>query len=417
MTKFKIKLKKCYSHKYRMKNSSFFLNKYLRIYNTKGISISAKKLRNKIIKAVSQAKKNYKKLKEPKISSIGVYIDIWVRKIIVKDIASKSIKEISIDNPPSSSKSLVEYFSLFPYELHEKLRKKLFNVEIEKRKKVWKGFKLPIEKIEKRFKRMVIEKTKFAQKKEYPHYIDMFFDKYKIPKSDYKYFTENINKTIKYCNQQLPKTNNLPSWFYSKFNLPCFICKTTSFPFKNLEEAFNSVTKEYQILNKFKNKIDIKQGKESSMFYKEETDHFEIVLDKNLNTRHQIMDLIHELAHTIDYLNDFSKKISPMKKGSYQNEKKALKIEIAILKKLAPSLLESTFTEALLVFRRTLFEIELYTNPNQNLRQLYALTFNQCFKKAKQKTNPLYILDERIVFRPFSSLPYAIAQCQVFSNK
>jgi len=399
-----------------MKNSESTLNKYLCLYNAKGASVSTRKLRHKIIKAIYQAKKSYKELKTPKTNSIDIYIDIWVRSVVIKDLASRSMQTVLVDNPPSFVKSLIEYLSLFPPALRKKLSKKFFNTQLQTRKKGWEGFNLPLRKIEKTLKRVVMGKTEFGQKKGHNAYIDLFLDKYQIPKTHYLGFLENIDSTITYCNQQLPKIKNLPSWFNSWTNSPCFVCKMDPFPFRNRKQVLDLIIKEYEILGKFRDKLIIKSGENSSTFYVKETDHFEITINKHLNNRHQVMDFAHEVSHVIVYLNSFNKEINPLEKGIYWREKKALEIEMKLLKKLSPTLYKALFGEFLIVFRRVLFEIQLYSNPQQDLGKLYARTFNQCFKKAKQKNNPLYILDEDISSRPFSSLPHAIAQGEILKK-
>lgn len=381
---------------------------YLPRYKSGAKPFQSHKLRDLIEKTVKDAKRNYKKLSAPKTCFVDVYTAIWVRQEVAKDLAVRTAKEISLDNPPLAFKAQADYFSLMPYELHAILKKKLYDSNPEKREEIWQSFNLPIGKIEKRFIQMTVSRNEFARKKGYTSYINMFLDKYKIPQSDYKRFVKKANKVIKYCNEQLPETDNLPTWFYSKFNIPCFICKMISFPFKTLDEVLDYVAKKYEALGQFKHKIKIKLGEDSRMFYKKETDGFEITIDKSSNIRHQSTDLIHELGHVISYIQNFKRKVNPLGKGAYSREKEALGIELAILKKTSPELFQAYFTEALLTFRRVLFEIELYTNPKQNLGKPYADTFNRCFKKADQKENPLYILDDRIVLHPLSSLPHAV---------
>ena len=389
---------------------------YFHLYKRENFQIQLNSLHDVAKKASEKAKQNYKKIVEPKTCPIDVYISFWVKQVVMKDLATRGIRKISLNNPPSLFRASAKYFLLLPQELQKELNKRFFAVGPEKRKEVWQSFDLPLGELEKSLKGMMMERTKFAQKKGYSSYVDMFLDRCKISKSNYKQFIVNVDEVIEYCNQQLPKTSNLPSWFYSEFNLPCFMCVGSLFPFKNLDEAFNFVFKKYKVLDKYRNKIDIKLGENSEIFYKKETDGFEIIISKNINNCHQIVDLIHELAHVITYLKSFKRGINPSEKGAYWREKEALKIEIRILRKLKSVFLQNFFTEALLVFRRILFEIELYQNPNQNLSKLYAQTFNRCFKKANQQNNPLYILDEKIIRYPFSSLPHAIAQYQVVSG-
>ena len=329
---------------------------------------------------------------------------------------SKIVK-VSLDNPPSSFKASAEYFSLIPHESHGIFRKKLFDTKLQNRKKVWRGFNLPMKEVEKRFKKMTIERNKFAQKKGYSSYLFMFLDLYKIPQSDYKNLIKNTDKVINYCNQQLPKTESLPDWFYSEFNLPCFICRLPQFPFKTLDEVFDFVAGEYPTLKNSRHKIDITLSKTSEMIYKKETGIFKITLDKNSNFRHQAVDLIHELSHVISNLKNLTKGDDPLEKGAYLREKEATEIEFRLLERVNPKLYQAIFGEILLILRRVLFEIELYKNPDQNLSRLYAKTFNQCFKGAKQKDSPLWVLDERIVLRPLLSLPHAVAYAKILSEE
>jgi len=279
----------------------------------------------------------------------------------------------------------------------------------EKRENVWKNINLNTNKIEKSFKDMVKERNKFARDKGFLSRIDMALDWFKIPENDYKNFTNNIDKIIHLCNLQLPKFDKLPPSFYSEFNIPCFICQIFKFPLKTTDEAFNYIVKGNKVLNKFKYKINIKSGSESKTIYKKELDDFEITINKSVNPRHQITDLIHELSHMVSYLESFKKGIDMSDKGVYLREKQALKIEIEILRSLSTDLYKAVlFGETLALIFRTLFEIEIYKNPNQNLEKLYAKIFNKCYKTANQKTNPMFFLDERIIFSPFSSLPYAV---------
>jgi hypothetical protein len=119
----------------------------------------------------------------------------------------------------------------------------------------------------------------------------------------------------------------------------------------------------------------------------------------------------------ISFLRNFKKGVDPLTRGKYLLEKDALKIELAlnqVLQKRSFQLPGAYFGNALLNFRRVLFEIGLFENPKQNLSKLYAETFNRCFKGAKQKSNPLYLLDKRIAMKPLSSLPYTIASSELF---
>lgn len=153
------------------------------------------------------------------------------------------------------------------------------------------------------------------------------------------------------------------------------------------------------------------------MEYIKDVDKFKITINENQNINHQITDFIHELSHVIWYLQNFKKKINTTSKRVYTREKGAIEIEIEILKKISTVFFEKYFyNETLLLLHKTLFEIETYKNPKQNLKKLYASIFNKCFSGVKQKENVLYILDYDVIFNPFSSLPHTIAHINLLSK-
>ncbi len=290
----------------------------------------------------------------------------------------------------------------------------------EKRANVWQDLSLGlnIKEFEKRFIEMTKERNKFVRNKKYSSRLNMDLDRYKIPKKDYDKFTINIDKIIDTCNRELKSTNRLANWFYSEFNIPCYICQLSEFPFNTIKETFNKTVSTNKMLNKFKKKIIIKlEEKQSQMLYKNKSDSFEIIINKKNNIRHQAIDLIHELSHVLVYLNNFKKDINPIDIGTYLREKEAIKIERKILKSISLDLYKALFyNEILLLLHGTIFEIELHKNPEQNLGFLYASIFNKCYKNAKQKVNYLYILDKNIIFKPFSSLPHTIAHVNLLLN-
>ena len=386
---------------------------FLPRYKSEGVNISLEELMVLANKEVLKAEKNYSRLTKPKANRLDNYIAIWVSMAVANDFARRTLKKISLNNPPPLFKAAARYYFHIPLELHIPLARELFKVKPEEREKVWESFALPFRKIEEKFIEMTFERIRFAKKKGYSTYIEMFLDKNKIPGSDLERFIKNRNKLIDYCNKNLPKIGALPSWFYSEFNLPCYMCRLPSFPFKSLDEVLNFVAKRYEILGKFRHKVNIELGEKSKVFYKKETDSFEVTIGKDGNTRHRVTDLVHELSHVINYLNNFEEGINPVHSGKYLSEKDALIIELSILQKLSQPWYRSTFCEALLSFRRLLFENELYSNPKRDLSKLYAETFNRCFKEAKQIKNRIYILDERINLEPFSALPHAIANSEV----
>ncbi len=301
-----------------------------------------------------------------------------------------------------------EYLAIFSYEDQLALKKKFFNTSPPKRQQIWESANLPVGDIEEKFIEMTKERNSLAQKKGYASYIDMRLERYSIRQSAYMDMLENIDKLIQYCRKQVSDIDDLPEWFYSKYNFPCFMCRITKFPFESNEDVLKYWVDKYNILAKSRNKIDIVLGEVSSTERLKNSGRFKITLDKSVNKRHQLLDLFHELAHVIVYLNNYK-----LEKDSYFREKEALKVEIGALKDISKELYKSFFGEFLLVYWRVLFEIELYKNPDQDLSKLYAKTFNKCYAGGNQEDNPFYILDFRITLNHLSTLPHAVAQSEI----
>jgi len=398
-------------------NLKLIYQEFLPLYKKKVKSFNHNNLKKLILRSAREAKLNYRKLSPPKTCLLNTYTYLWVRQDVEKDLASRTVRKISLSNPPPSFKFSADYFSFFPPERHEEIRNKFFSVPPQRRKEMWGKFNLPFEEIEKRFIRMVLERNDFARNEGFNSYLEMMLSRYEIPLSSYNRFIQNKEKVIKFCNQQLPEMKKTPSWFYSEFNRPCFLCRLEFFPFKTFKEVMNYYFKEYPITNKFKRKIKVILKNESRLIYERETDSFLIIIDKSLNIRHRIMDLIHELSHLVYNLKVLREGVESLRNtGKYLKEKEALRIEFLTLKDLSPSLFKASLGEVLLTYHAVLFEIELYKNPQQNLSKLYAEIFNKCFKKGKQKNNPFFILDKHIVFSPFFLLPYAIAYSEIIEK-
>lgn len=386
------------------------------------IDISLDHLRKLADKEIPKAKKNYLTLNKPRTCSLSTYVSLWVREALEREFILKTSRRVNLNRSTQDTyaQALTSFFYFLPQELIPHLRKEIFNAPFHRRRKIWQSFNLPIKEIESKFQNLVKTWEKEVQERNHSSFLDVLLEKNKIPRNDYLQFIKNADQLIALLNRQLPKIKNLPSWFFSEFNLPCFICQLNSFPFHSLKETFNFVVRQYHILEKFQSKIKIKiGGKNTFTIYDTKRDIIKIKIEKELNTRHQVVLLIHELGHAISLLNYLYKGRDLLFiAGKYGAEKEAIKIEVGLLKKASPLLYRASLGEILLFpFRNTLFQIELHQNPNQDLSKLYARSFNRCFLEAKQKDNPLYLLEEHFIISPFSHLPHAIARYHVLCNE
>lgn len=366
--------------------------------------------------ATEEAHKNYQKLNKPRTCNLSTYVNYWAKETAFREKIQKTTKKVK----PSDSfgKAVIAYFSILPPEGIQKMHQKILQTfPYSKRRKVWREFTPLIKELEKSFVQLAIARNKFARDEGYQSYQKLILARNQIPPSAYKHFAEEIDKNIKFIHKQLPQLTDLPDWFYSSLNLPCFLCQI-SFPgWEKPDEVIDFVEKKYPILKRFRNKISIQFREKTQVTYQKETDTFKIELEKDANERHQAIGLIHELSHVIVILRNFGRGKNPLEIGKYKSEKLASEIEFKLLKTLSPEAFLGRLGDILLVFHRVLFELALYSNPRQNLPRLYAKIFNRCFPGASQQTNQLYLLDQRIVSRPLSFLPQAIAYSEILSRE
>lgn len=365
------------------------------------------------------AKDNYSKLAGPKIASEKIYVSNCINDPKKYEIAKKNVKEFSISNPPSEFKNAAEFIKHFPPEQLDKLHHIFYNASPEDREKIWKDFNFPIALAEEGFINVVDERNTNSIKRGYKSSLDLHLNSANIPVSEFNLFLENLDQTILSLNRKLPDQKNLPKWFYSEINsYPCFICRIKNFPFKSLKDVMEKMGDQFEILIKYKNKIRIleSQSEESRTHYNSKKDLIEIIINNQQNLRHQCLDLIHELGHAVSYVESFQKDIVPTDKGKYKNELDASKIEFAFLKKIDSNLYKANFANVLSNLVRIVFEMEIYKNPNQKPSKLFSKSVNRCFINANQTDNPYYLIEKRLLYQPFKTLPHTVADINLLSS-
>lgn len=399
----------------------FISQEYYRKFEKLKIRVPISNLQNLVTKEALKAEKNYHRLVEPRTCSLNTYVALWVREILEKKFILKTLKKVDSQNPRDSFvQSLSSFFYYLPQELIPHMRKNIFDAPFLKRKDIWQSFNLPLNEIENRFQKLIETRIKDLSERNYSPFFEVFLEKNKISQEVYTQFVKGVDKLIVDLNSQLPQIKDLPSWFYSEFNLPCFICQLPKFPFNSTAEVIDFIAKEYPIFKEFRQKVKIKPASDEKTFtiYRIKQDVIEISFGKEANIRHEVIVLIHELCHVVSLLTSLRKeKDTFYPENKYRAEIKAMEIETKLLKIISEPLYQAYLGEILLFpFRNTLFEIELYKNPRTDVSKLYAESFNRCFLKAKQKDNPLYLLDESIITKPFTLLPHAIARYQILKN-
>lgn len=397
-----------------------FLRKY-RLWNP---SFDGDELKKLVRQLVKKAEREYLGLREAVAMEEGVYVSGWVREELTKNVNRYSYTRISQTSRYKKvhqqiAEAVSNYFSIKGVDslvLDPLKHDQLISGKYEDREKRWEKLDYPINQMEKNFVELAKARIQSVKTINKLSYIDFLLMRIGATKNDYRYFLENIDRIIEEYNDRLPKINNLPDWFYGKFNHPCLICKLNDFPLDSLDQTVDYYANRYDEIeqNRDRIKISFNRGDGAWMRYLKETDRFEISLDENVKVkRHQIVSLIHELSHVVALLKRFSGGVDWMKGGKFEAEREALVVERDVLSTLSRDLYGASLVGNLMTLRQTIFELEIYKKPNQDLGKLYAETFNRCFIEGRQERNDLYLINRSVIMEPLKSLPHCLAMTSV----
>jgi hypothetical protein len=94
---------------------------------------------------------------------------------------------------------------------------------------------------------------------------------------------------------------------------------------------------------------------------------------------------------------------------AYFLEKLAIKKEINFFTKYFPQALIALQGSILRMIYQTLFEIEIYQNPDKNPNEIYLKYLKKCSKNISKSDNWNYLSNQDILYKCFTQLIYAIA--------
>jgi len=394
---------------------------YLSLFQSEGVNISSDDLNKLINSHFKNAVDNFDKLNLSGTYCLPAYVAYWIREELTKVFIIKTSQKVNWRKDNSREiqdlKAIKNFFSILPPGSFASMEQRLFRAgSLANRKKVFREYRPILDKLKKPFADFVEWRNIFAQKKGFPNYIFFIRQKDRIPNEEYELFIKNVDRVISYCYGQLPKVENLTDWFYSRYNQLCFLCLVPFPDCLEKDKIINIVAGLYPQLKPFLPKIRIILDDGASFRYLKENDLFKVSIRKDVNKRHQMMSLVHELGHVINFIDSFTKDVDILKCGRYVAEKTAISMELNILNTIDPTILKTHYADLLQVIRRALFELAIYTNPKQNYERLYARLFRKCFPCSSQRSNPLYLLDKGIVEQPIASLVYTVAGVNLLSS-
>lgn len=363
---------------------------------------------------VSLARERYKVIQSPATSTKEVYISHWLRETLQEEYLKKSLRHV--DGTDLYTQAISHFFTLLPLEKLIEINEKMLSLDNTGKAELFSSQSLPITDLETAFIALTDARNKLAKSQSFESMVAMHISISGIPIETYQSFINQIDETILLINKKELHSVSSSKHSNSIFELPCDICSLASFPFETLNQVYSFVEKEYPLLSAFGKKIVISEGQQSYTIYNKEDDNFLVFINKNLNIRHKSVDLLHELGHVVSFIEKFKAETDPLAEGKYQAEYNAAKIQHTLIKKVSHELYWAYLTEILILFWKVLFEIELYSNPNQNIGALYAKTYNKCFSGCNHMQNDLYLIDELLITRPLRALPHAVAHFQVLQE-
>lgn len=322
-------------------------------------------------------------------------------------------------NRDEIAKVFGKYFSIMGGNEMESFFKKMNSLpKYQQKIALYRKYKKTIDKLKPIYPIIINARNRLAVKDFHQkNYFELHKNKFGISDDDYNLFLSKYDQVIAEYNHFLPKINNTPRWYWSKYYFPCFLCHLNHIDTKIPEDIYTIIIKHYPILKKAIPKIKIVDGESSRMIYSEKTGVFNVELYQLGNKAHNIFDLVHEIGHVINYLECFKQKLDPLKQSKLQREITAQKVEFEILPQYFPEIWYAGRMRLLSAYQNTLFMILAYTtSPDQNLENLYIKTINRSFLQSHQHSNPFYLIDINGIAQPFRNLASVIANTKVFLN-
>lgn len=317
-----------------------------------------------------------------------------------------------------------KYYSIAHSELIDTIRIEIFHPKknLKERRKAYEIYKGIITTLKPLFKEIVYERNKVFRGDGCKNSFDFLIKKRdRTPKEKVGLFFNKVDKVIKNINQNLPLPNKLPKWYWSKFNIPdslyFFKARKYLIPddiYRLIEDVFPKI-KIKEIFPRIKIE-KIKDFNPAARFIKKtKSVTIEVPTKPSI---YNALTFVHELGHAISFIKLAEKGIDPYKKSKYWHEKQAYKFKFKFEDKCLPEKVRNASRgEILGNFLTTFFEYEIHNNPNQDFDKVYAESINRCYpQKPKQKSNPFYVLENSLIFRPCGTVTSSVVQTELLSG-
>jgi hypothetical protein len=301
----------------------------------------------------------------------------------------------------------------------------LTKLSLEERKENYRKLTPLIVKLRPIFKKRVVEFNKFARKVGYANQLDHYSAINSIPRHEFEDFLKSIDRFVSLVHSGFPATElakKTKDW--SMFSIPAPQGRLNlRNKFGVPDEIIKLVSKYDPRVKKYKDRIQIDYEKEpkdglsrSSAQYDAEKDIAIInLLQRGWDELEESLTFVHELGHSLDYLECIENKIIPFNLPKYIEEYSAIEFTHKFInKEISKKEQKLIRYNQLYSLSSTLFEIDILTNDKQDFDKAYARAINRCYPKAKQTSNPLYLFENNFITRPLMGLIYNIIKVELY---
>lgn len=284
------------------------------------------------------------------------------------------------------------------------------NFTLAERKKNFTNLKPLMSQLEGLFEKRVGKFNLLAKSMGYDNYLEYSLVLKVIPQKEFDLFLKNVDRFVSLVHSDFPSTKlekEVKDWSILSIPAPEGILGIEA-KIKNFKEVLDIIAEYDQRVDKYKKRIEIKTDSNvygASTEYVVDRNIVSIVINKNLIDLDKTLLFVHELGHALDMLNCEDKKIIPYNLPKYLQEFSALEFTFNFIKKTLSKKKQKIIRYNLLhTLACTLFEIDVFINDQQDYDKAYAKAINRCYLKARQTKNPLYLFNNRFIFRPLGML-------------
>ncbi len=335
------------------------------------------------------------------------------------------IKSVSGKDNTQYSIILEEYFKLITPEEFYKWQNYIFDskLSLKKRERHYEFIKSDIKALQKLYKKKTIELNKIAQEKGYNNYLEWRIDLDKIPleKID-ALLNQNVAKFV-----SLVMKDNIPmgilkdrNKIWNIFNTPIPLgLQIPKIDFAIPDEVISLISKYDPRIKKYKDKINIKldtKESRSSALFNKEKETVEIQVRKTPRQDiDKVLAFVHELGHALDQLDKYKQGKNPHKLSKYEQEVEANKFMHKFIKTNISEQHQKVLRyNTLLGLSSTLFEINTFRDDQQDYAKAYAKAVRRCYPPTDQKSNPFYVLHNRLITSPLGELMSSIIEVSLY---